>query len=120
MTEKWWMKAGVILASWALGTALRVLLLGVTGREVILLAAINLVGCLLLGLISGIYGPRIRIARLVLAVGGVAAFTSWSTLALEPLTFARVLVSIMETFFGAIIAGLGHLAGWKIMGGDTR
>ena len=120
MSEKWWVKAGVIFVGGALGTALRVALLSLTGHEVIVLAAINLVGCLLLGLTSGIYGPRITLARLFLAVGGVAAFTSWSTLALQSLSLAGVLVAIMETFFGVIIAGLGHLAGWKIRGGDTR
>ncbi|GAA4890893.1 hypothetical protein GCM10025789_04430 [Tessaracoccus lubricantis] len=94
-------------------------LLHLVGHEVIALAAINLAGCLLLGLVSGLYGPRVTPLRLFLAVGGLASFTSWSTLALQSLSLAGVLVAVMETTFGVLAAGLGHLAGWKVRGGDA-
>lgn len=114
---KLWVKLLVIFAGGVLGTALRMGLLALFGNEVVALAAVNVVGCLLLGLISGLMGPFQPARRLFLAVGGLGAFTSWSTLALQGVTEAGgIIIAIAETSFGIIFAGLGHLAGMKLRG----
>ncbi|WP_143571017.1 CrcB family protein [Tessaracoccus sp. ZS01] len=114
MVDRWWARAVAVFAGGALGTGLRLGILNLIGHEVIALAAINLLGCFVLGLISGLYRRRVTLVRLFLAVGGVASFTSWSTLALQSLSVGGVLIAVLETAFGVFAAGMGHLAGWRI------
>lgn len=109
-------KVGVIFAGGVLGTAARMGLLHLLRDEVIALAAINVLGCLLLGLVSGIFGPRVTALRLFLAVGGLGAFTSWSSLAMQGVTEpGGVVIVLLETAVGVAFAGLGHLLGrrWR-------
>ena len=106
----------MIFAGGALGTGMRVTLLDLLGHEVLALALINLVGALLLGVVSGFYARRVTLIRLFLAVGGLASFTSWSTLALQSLHPAGLLVAALETTVGVAAAGVGHLAGPRLRG----
>lgn len=109
-----WQRAAVIFAGGFLGTAARVGLLGVFADEVVGLAVINVVGCLTLGLIAGWFGQRVTLLRLFLAVGGVASFTSWSSLALQAVgSISGVLWAAGETVVGISFAGLGHVLGKK-------
>lgn len=110
MDEKRWARAAVVFAGGALGTGLRVALLDLLGHEVLGLALINLTGAFLLGVVSGAYANRITMVRLFLAVGGLASFTSWSTLTLQSMGPDGVLVAALETAAGVGLAGLGHLA----------
>ena len=111
---KTWAKLAVIFAGGALGTAARIGLLRLLGDEVVALAAVNVLGCLLLGVISGVLGPRVPLTRLFLAVGGLGAFTSWSSLALQGVTEPGGLaIVVVETCFGVAFAGLGHLLGMR-------
>ena len=110
-----WVKLLVIFAGGAVGTGLRILLLHLVGGEVVALAAVNFIGCLLIGIVSGLLGPHASVARMFLAVGGIGAFTSWSSLALQGVTEpGGPAIVIAETFAGIIFAGLGHLAGLKL------
>lgn len=101
----------MIFAGGTVGTALRVSLLEVFGNQTAALAGINLTGALLLGFISGLYGSRVSLLRLFLAVGGLASLTSWSTLALQSLHPMGVVIAAIETVLGVAAAGVGHLAG---------
>lgn len=101
----------MIFAGGALGTGLRVFLFDFMGEDVATLALINLFGCVLLGFVAGIYGQQVTLLRLFLAVGGLASFTSWSTLALQSLHPWGVVVAAVETALGVGAAGIGHLAG---------
>ncbi|NHB85440.1 CrcB family protein [Tessaracoccus sp. HDW20] len=114
-----WVKLLVIFAGGAVGTGLRIAVLRLVGDEVIALAAVNFIGCLLIGIVSGLLGPHATLARVFLAVGGIGAFTSWSTLALQGVTQpGGIPIVIAETGAGVIFAGLGHLAGMKLRGND--
>lgn len=116
---KLWVKWLVIFAGGALGTAVRMGLLHLLGDEVVALAAVNVAGCFLLGLLSGVMGPHVPLRRLFLAVGGLGAFTSWSSLALQGVTEpGGIMIVIAETFVGIIFAGVGHLAGMKLRRDD--
>lgn len=111
-----WARVAAIFAGGFLGTAARVTLLEATDNEPVALGAVNLVGCLVLGVISGVFGQRVTVLRLFLAVGGVAAFTSWSSLALQGIgSPGMVIIVIAETIAGVVVAGLGHLLGWKFL-----
>lgn len=111
-----WARVAAIFAGGFLGTAARVALLELMDNEPVALGAVNLLGCLLFGLISGVFGKRVTVVRLFLAVGGVAAFTSWSSLALQGVENpGMVIIVIAETIAGVIVAGLGHLLGWKFL-----
>ncbi len=110
-----WVKLLTIFAGGVLGTALRLGLLRLIGDEVVALGAANAIGCVLIGLISGLLGPHASAARLFLAVGAIGAFTSWSSLALQAINMpAGILIAFIETFVGAIFAGVGHLGGMKL------
>ena len=107
-----WSRVAVIFVGGFLGTAARVGLLDALDSEPVALGAANLLGCLMLGLISGYFGPRVTLLRLFLAVGGVAAFTSWSSLALQGIESpGAVVIVLAETVAGIVMAGLGHLVG---------
>ena len=68
----------------------------------------------MLGCLSAVYGSRVTLLRLFLAVGGVASFTSWSSLALQGIeSLAAAGFVVVETALGVTLAGLGHLVGWK-------
>ena len=114
-----WARVAVIFAGGFLGTAARVALLGLVGHEHVALGVVNVLGCLAIGLISGCFGPRVTLWRLFLAVGGVAAFTSWSSLALQGMeSFGAVIIVVAETIVGVVAAGLGHLLGWRYLRRD--
>jgi len=119
-TMRLWVKLLVIFAGGAVGTGLRIALLRLVGDEVVALAAVNFVGCLLIGIVSGVMGPHATLARVFLAVGGIGAFTSWSSLALQGVTQpGGVPIVVAETGAGIIFAGLGHLAGLKLRKDDA-
>lgn len=106
-------RAGAIFAGGALGTGARLGLLAMLGSEVVALAVANLLGCFALGLVSGHYGSRVSTLRLFLAVGAVAAFTSWSSLALQGIANGgQLVVVVFEVAFGIFFAGLGHWLVW--------
>ena len=110
--EQWWKRAGVIFAGGAVGTACRALLLHALDQQTVALAVVNLTGCLLVGVVSGWWGARTSLLRLFLAVGGVGAFTSWSSLALQGIQDpVATVVVVVEALAGVGAAGLGHLLG---------
>lgn len=105
-------RALVIFAGGMLGTAARVSLLDWYDDDLAGLAVVNLLGCLLLGAISGWFGQRVTLLRLFLAVGGVASFTSWSSLALQGIASPSMVALVAaETVAGICFAGLGHVIG---------
>lgn len=111
-----WQRALIVFAGGFLGTAARVALLGAFADQAVGLAVINVAGCLALGVISGWFGSRVTWLRLFLAVGGVASFTSWSSLALQSVgSLPGVAWAVAETAIGISFAGLGHVAGrrWR-------
>lgn len=113
-TESMVARAAVIFAGGFIGTAARVAVTEAIGHEAIALATVNLTGCLVIGLISGYFGPRVTLLRLFLAVGGVASFTSWSSLALQGVASPGAMILVVaETMVGIIVAGLGHLYAMK-------
>lgn len=110
--EQWWKRAGVIFAGGVVGTACRALLLGAFEQQTVTLAVVNLTGCLMIGVVSGWWGARTSLLRLFLAVGGVAAFTSWSSLALQGIHDpVGTVIVVAEALVGVAVAGLGHLLG---------
>lgn len=107
-------RAAVIFVGGVVGTAGRLALTDAIGHEEIALATVNLLGALLIGLISGYFGPRVTLLRLFLAVGGVASFTSWSSLAVQGVESpGAMIIVVAETMVGIIVAGLGHLYATK-------
>lgn len=109
-----WQRAVAVFAGGTCGTALRSLLLAGLGHQVLTLAAINLLGAFVLGAISGYYGQRVTLLRVFLAVGGVASFTSWSSLAVQGVqSWQDVAVVLVEVTAGVAAAGAGHLLGLR-------
>lgn len=110
-----WFKVKVLVAAvvaLGLGTALRLTLVAWIGDEPVALAAVNLLGWLLLGLVSGRWGLRVLWLRHFLSVLGIAAFTSWLSLAEnETPTVGGVLVAFIELVIGMLVALVGHLLG---------
>ncbi len=106
-------RAGRLLAIFAggsLGTLARAGLLELFADSMLSLAAINVGGALLLGALSGRYGLKVTATRLFLATGGVASFTSWSTLALQGISSPLHAMAVAGEFaFGIGAAGLGHV-----------
>ena len=108
-------RAGAVFAGGFLGTGARFGVLELVDHDVVALAVVNLLGCLALGLISGAYGQRVTVLRAFLAIGGVAAFTSWSSLALQGVAGpGSVAVVVAEVAAGVAMAGLGHLVALRI------
>ncbi len=103
-------RLSAVFAGGCLGAATRAGLLGIFDDQVLGLAAVNVAGALLLGALSGYFGSRVPLLRIFLAVGGVSAFTSWSSLAVQAaLTPEGFIVMIAEVIAGVGAAGLGHL-----------
>lgn len=110
-----WRQAAAVFAGGSIGTAARAAALALFADQVLTLAAVNLCGCLALGTLAGWFGKRNTMVRTFLAVGCVASFTSWSSLALQGIgsPVAAALV-VAETGLGIGAAGLGHLAGRRL------
>jgi len=101
-----------VFAGGVAGTAARqaLLLLGsVPG-----LAAANLVGCVLLGLVDAVLGHRRPRLRCFLAVGGIGAFTSWSSLAVQGLSGTGLVILAIEVPAGVGAAWLGYRLGQRL------
>lgn len=80
------------------------------GDEMVLLGAINAVGWFVLGMASGRWGSRITLLRAGLGAFGVAAFTSWVSLAFHGIDVTGdILIAVIEVAFGMILAVIGHL-----------
>lgn len=119
MDASFFSRAAVVFAGGALGTGARLGLLGLVGHEVVALAVVNLVGCFILGLLSGFLGDRVTLLRLFLVVGGISAFTSWSTLALQGIeNGGQLVIALLEVAFGVFFAGLGHWLAWRLRRGE--
>lgn len=113
--QQLWTDGAVIFAGGMVGTALRALLSYAFGLGIFGLAIANLVGCLVLGLISGYYARRVTKLRLFLATGLVASFTSWSALALQgSQSWWLVCWVIGQCVVGVGLAGAGHLLGHRV------
>lgn len=112
---KLWVKLSAAVGGILLGTVLGAGLETVLGDEVVALAAVRVVGCFVLGMVSGLLGPHRPAPRLLLACGGLTAFTSWPCLAVRGLTQGGdVVIAVAETAFAVMFALLGHLAGFKL------
>lgn len=110
MFGEWIKPLAVIVGAGVLGTYARFGLDDWLGEEVVALAAVNMVGWFLLGLVSGRYGSRVRRLPLFLLALGVTAFTSWMPLAIHRnLMAGDVIVAFLEMAFGLAFAGVGHL-----------
>jgi len=91
-------------------------ILHLVGNQVVALAAVNLLGCLLLGVVSAMLGHRHEAWRMFLVVGGVGAFTSWSSLAVQGVTRpSGVWLVAAEALAGVCLAGIGHVTTWRLM-----
>lgn len=113
--QQLWTDGAVIFAGGMIGTALRSLLSYAFGFWIFGLAIANLVGCLMLGLISGYYARRVTKLRLFLATGLVASFTSWSALALQgSQSWLMVCWVLGQGVVGVGLAGAGHLLGRRV------
>ena len=100
-----WLVAGAIL-----GVPLRLVLDAGFGDDMVLLGAVNAVGWFVLGLTSGKWGSKVARLRVGLGAFGVAAFSSWATLAFHGATAAgEILIAFIEAAFGLLIAVIGHL-----------
>ena len=109
------------IAGGCLGTAGRMGILHLVGDQVVALAAVNLLGCLLLGVVSALLGHRHEAWRMFLVVGGIGAFTSWSSLAVQGATHpSGVLIVAAEALAGVCVAGLAHFATWRLMMRGSR
>ena len=112
---------GAVFAGGCLGTAGRMGILHLVGDQVVALAAVNLLGCLLLGVVSALLGHRHEAWRMFLVVGGIGAFTSWSSLAVQGATHpSGVLIVAAEALAGVCVAGLAHFATWRLMMRGSR
>ena len=110
MNGVWKRAAAAIVAAGALGAVVRVGLHAWLGAEMVALAAVNVLGWVLLGLLWGRFGPRVDTLRLALAVLGVTAFTSMVSLITDGVAAAGdVVVALIELVFGLMFAGVGHL-----------
>ena len=108
-----------VLAGGFIGTAARqvVLLLG----PAVGLAVANLLGCALLGILDAILGARRQRLRCFLVVGGIGAFTSWSSLAVQGLSVTCLTVLVFEVPAGVGAAWLGRRLGTRLVRrGRTR
>ena len=86
--------------------------------------AVNIVGCLLLGFLAGLAESRDVISaelRLLLMVGLLGGFTTFSTFSYETLDLARVSEKWMPFLYvglsvivGVLAAWLGHLLGRSV------
>ena len=72
------------------------------------LAVANLLGCALLGILDAILGSRWPRLRCFLVVGGIGAFTSWSSLAVQGLSVAGLTILVFEVPAGVGAAWLGR------------
>ena len=102
-------------AAWLIGGAIPGILVGLAldaglGGEMVLLGAVDAVGWFALGLVSGKWGSRVACLRMGLVAFGVAAFSSWASLALHGITATGdILIAFIEVGFGLLIAVIGHL-----------
>lgn len=100
-----WLVGGAIL-----GIPLRLALDSGLDGDMVLLGAVNAAGWFVLGLASGRWGSRIARLRAGLGAIGVAAFSSWASLAIHGITSAGdILIAFIEVAFGLVIAVIGHL-----------
>lgn len=110
-----WRQAAAVFAGGSIGTAARAGVLALVADQALALAVVNLCGCLALGALAGGFGKRNTWMRTFLAVGCVASFTSWSSLALQGIgSPAATALVMVETGLGIGAAGLGHLAGRRL------
>lgn len=106
---KWFI---AIFTGGAIGASTRAGLVALFEDSLIGLAIVNVVGALLLGLISGFQAPQSTTLRLFLVTGGIAAFTSWSSLAIQGITSPTHFLAVAGEFIiGVGAAGLGYLIG---------
>lgn len=110
MTIDWTRALPGVALGGILGAPLGPALSASLGHEMVALGAINAAGWFGLGLISGRWGARMSGFRALLATFGVAAFSSWGTLALHGSdTTAAFLIAFIEVVFGFLLAVVGHL-----------
>lgn len=90
-------------------------LLHLIGGQVVALGVVNMVGCALLGVLSAVLGARHEAWRMFLVVGGIGAFTSWSSLAVQGVTQPwGVAVVVGESLLGVVVAGAAHVLTWRL------
>lgn len=112
MTTPRWADLAVIFLGGCLGTAARSYLVAAFTQPSLGLALANFSGCLGLGLIAGYFGTGAPLVRIFLAVGVVASFTSWSSLALYGThSLIAFLLVLGETLLGIGLAAVGHELG---------
>lgn len=110
-----WGQAVAVFAGGSVGTAARAGLLGLFTDQALALALVNLSGCVAFGALAGWFGTRTTWLRTFLAVGCVASFTSWSSLALQGIgSPAAAGMVVIETGLGIGAAGAGHIAGRRL------
>ncbi len=102
--------AALVVVGIILGVPVRLGLDAWVGREMVLLGAINTTGWFLLGLTSGKWGHRVEGLWMGLGAFGVAAFSSWASLATQGISVAAdTLIATIEVAFGLLVAVIGHL-----------
>lgn len=110
MNSEWIRPVAIVVGAGALGTVVRLGLHALLGDEMVVLAAVNVVGWFILGLILGRYGMRVRQLWLFMVVFGLTAFTSWMTLLINGISVAGdIVVAFIEVIFGLVFAGIGHI-----------
>ncbi|MEO7589345.1 MAG: hypothetical protein ABIS84_15100 [Arachnia sp.] len=102
--------AAAVVGAGVLGTALRLGLDALLGDEMVALAAVNVVGWFVLGLLHGRYGVRVAHLVAFLLALGITSFTSWMTLLIHGIPNAgSVVVALVEVVIGVMFGGIGHL-----------
>lgn len=76
---------------------------------------VNLIGCLIIGLVLGLYmqKPELsQLARFFLVVGGLGAFTTFSTFAFEMLQLMMTESYVQALFYGSVQVVGGLILCW--------